>query len=117
MSLRRRVVGVINFLFWASVALIAVWMVLGWATPRVRDTRSFLNSGGALLALVMVTSAVLFWQEVRANRQELRAIRRQSRAIRVEGNDEWPPKAWLYATALGLSFFVSWYLLPALLLS
>ena len=26
-------------------------------------------------------------------------------------------KAWLYATALDLSFFVSWYLLPALFIS
>ena len=26
-------------------------------------------------------------------------------------------KAWLYATTLGLSFFVSWYLLPALFIS
>ena len=26
-------------------------------------------------------------------------------------------KAWLYATGLGLSFFVSWYLLPALFFS
>jgi hypothetical protein len=35
----------------------------------------------------------------------------------VEESEEWTPKAWLYATAFGLSFFVSWYLLPALFLS
>jgi hypothetical protein len=46
----------------------------------------------------MVTSGTLFLQDIRANR----------------GDDEWSPKAWLYATAFGLSLFLSLYMLPAL---
>jgi hypothetical protein len=65
----------------------------------------------------MVSSAILFWQELRANRQESHAVRRESRDISVEEGEEWTPKAWHYATAFGLSFFVSWYLLPALFFS
>ena len=53
---------------------------------------------GAVLGLVMVTSGALFLREVRANR----------------GDDEWSPTAWLYATAFGLSLFLSLYMLPAL---
>jgi hypothetical protein len=70
------------------------------------------------VGLAMVCSGLLFWRELRANRQELRAVRRERRDIRVEEEgEEWTPKAWLYATAFGLSFFVSWYLLPALFFS
>src|ERR671916_719352 len=72
---------------------------------------------GASVGLAMVCSGFLFWPEVRANRQQLRAIPRESRDISTEEGDEWTPKAWLYATAFGLSFFVSWYLLPALFFS
>jgi hypothetical protein len=68
---------------------------------------------GAVVGLTMVSSGFLFWQELRTNRQELRPLRRKSH-IPVEEGDEWSPKAWLYATTFGLSFFVSWYLLPAL---
>ncbi len=53
---------------------------------------------GAVLGLAMVTSGSLFWQEIRANRED----------------DEWSPMAWLYATAFGLSLFLSLYMLPAL---
>jgi hypothetical protein len=35
----------------------------------------------------------------------------------VDEDEEWTPRAWLYATAFGLSFFLSWYLLPALFFS
>ncbi len=113
----RRVVGVVTALFWASAALMAAWVGLSWVAPGVRNEESILYLGAALLVLTMVSSAFLLWQELRASRQELRVIRRESRDIRVEESGEWSPKAWLYATALGLSFFVSWYLLPALFFS
>ena len=113
----RRLVGVIMVLFWASAALMTALVVLSWVAPGVRDEQTFLTLSGASVGLAMVSSGFLFWQELRTNRQELRAIRRESRDIRAEEGDEWSPKAWLYATAFGLSFFVSWYLLPALFLS
>lgn len=113
----RRVVGVVTILFWVSAALMTALVILSWVAPGVRDERSFLYLGAALLVLAMVSSAFLLWQELRASRREWRAVRRESRDIRVEEGGEWTPKAWLYATAFGLSFFVSWYLLPALLLS
>ena len=113
----RRVVDVVTVLFWASVALLAARVMLSWVAPGVRDQQFFLTLSGTSVALAMVTSAFLFWQELRANRQELRAARRQSRGIPVEEDGEWTPKAWLYATAFGLSFFISWYLLPALFFS
>ncbi len=116
-SRTKRVVGVVTVLFWASVALMTALVGLSWAAPGVRGEQLFLNSSGALVGLAMVSSAFLFWQELRVNRQELRTIRRESRDLRVEEGDEWTPKAWLYATAFGLSFFLSWYLLPALFLS
>jgi len=50
------------------------------------------------LGLAMVTPGSLFWREVHASR----------------GDDEWSPTAWLYATAFGLSLFLSLYMLPAL---
>jgi hypothetical protein len=66
------------------------------------------------LVLATVSSGFLFWQKLRAGRQELRAIRRENRAIRVEDDREWTPRAWLYGIACALSFFTSWYLLPAI---
>ena len=117
LSRMERALGVVRVLFWASAALMTVLVVLFWAAPGVSAARSFNLLGGAVLGLAMVTSAFLFWQELRANRQELRTFRRESRDIRVEGDTEWTPKAWLYATAFGLSFFLSWYLLPALFFS
>ena len=112
----RRVVDVVTVLFWASAALMAAWVALSWVAYGVRDERSFLLLGGALLALTMVSSAFLFCYEARASRREHRAVRREKRAVPVDEGGEWTPMAWLYATAFGLSFFVSWYLLPALLL-
>ncbi len=116
-SRMQRVVGVVTVVFWASAALMTVLVVLSWAASGVRDQWSFNLLGGTCVGLAMVSSAYLFWQELRANRQELRAIRRESRDISAEEGEEWTPKAWLYATAFGLSFFVSWYLLPALFFS
>jgi hypothetical protein len=113
----RRLVGVITALFGVSAALTTAGVGLSWVAPGVRDEEPFLTLSGASVGLAMVSSGFLFWQEVRANRQEVRAIRRESRDIRMEEGEEWSPKAWLYATAFGLSFFVSWYLLPALFLS
>jgi hypothetical protein len=112
-----RMVSVVTALFWGSAALWAVLVTLSWAAPALLEERLFLNLSGASLGLAMVSSAFLFWRELRAGRQELRAVRRRNRAIHVEEGSEWTPKAWLYATAFGLSFFVSWYLLPALFFS
>ena len=116
-SLMERVVSLMTVAFWASAGLWVVLVALSGVAPALLDERFFLNLSGASLGLAMVTSASLFWQELRASRQELRAIRRENRAIRVEEDSEWTPRAWLYGTAFGLCFFVSWYLLPALFLS
>ena len=113
----KRVVGVVTVLFLASAVLMTVLVGLSWVAPGVRDERSFNLLGGACVGLAMVTSGFLFWQELRSNRQQLRSVRRESRDIAVEDDGEWTPKAWLYATAFGLSFFLSWYLLPALYFS
>jgi hypothetical protein len=99
----RRLVGVVTVVFWASVALMMVLVVLSWVAPGLRDEQSFLSLSGVSVELVMVCSALLFWQENCANRQQLRAVRRESRDIRVEEEgEEWTPKAWLYATAFSL---------------
>ena len=116
-SRMRRVVGVAAVLFWASAALMTVLVVLFWVAPGLREERSLHLMGGVFVGSAMVSSAFLFWQERRAIRQESRAARRESREISVEEDEEWTPRAWLYATAFGLSFFLSWYLLPALFFS
>src|SRR5215210_8481663 len=116
-SRMRRVVGVATVLFWASAALMTVLVLLFWGGPGLREERSLNLLGGMFVGLAMVSSAFLFWQELRANRQESRAVRRESRDISVDEAEEWTPRAWLYATAFGLSFFLSWYLLPALFFS
>jgi ABC-type Fe3+ transport system permease subunit len=116
-SRMKRVLGVATVVFWVSAALMAVLVVLSWVAPGVRDAWSFNLLGGTCAGLAMISSAFLFWQELRSNRQELRAVRRESRDISVEEGNEWTPKAWLYATAFGLSFLLSWYLLPALFFS
>src|SRR5215217_5566019 len=109
-SQMRRVVGVATVLFWASAALMTVLVVLFWVAPGLREERSLNLLGGIFVGLAMVSSAFLFWQE-------RRAVRRESREISVDEDEEWTPRAWLYATAFGLSFFLSWYLLPALFFS
>ena len=116
-SRMRRVVGAATVLFWASAALMTVLVVLFWVAPGLREERSLNLLGGIFVGLAMVSSAFLFWQERRAIRQESRAVRRESREISVDEDEEWTPRAWLYATAFGLSFFLSWYLLPALFFS
>jgi hypothetical protein len=116
-SQMRRMVGVATLLFWASAALMTVLVVLFWIAPGLREERSLNLLGGIFVGLAMVSSGFLFWQELRANRQEIRAVRRESRDISVDEDEEWTPRAWLYATAFGLSFFLSWYLLPALFFS
>jgi hypothetical protein len=98
-ALHLRAIGVVvKALFWASVALAAVLALVSWAVPELTALRAFDVLDGAVLGLAVVTSGLLFWQEVRANR----------------GDDEWSPMAWLYATAFGLSLFLSLYMLPAL---
>jgi hypothetical protein len=89
---------VVKALFWVSVALVAILTVLSWVAPALIAFRSFDVLDGAVLGLAVLTSGSLFWQEVRANR----------------GDDEWSAMAWLYATAFGLSLFLSLYMLPAL---
>ena len=116
-SQMRRMVGVATLLFWASAALMTVLVMLFWIAPGLREERSLNLLGGMFVGLAMVSSAFLFWQERRAIRQESRAVRRESREIYVDEDEEWTPRAWLYATAFGLSFFLSWYLLPALFFS
>jgi hypothetical protein len=113
----QRAVAVVAVLFWASAALMTVLVVLSWIAPGVRDALSFNLLGGTCAGLAMISSAFLFWQELRANRQQLRDVRRESRDISLEEGNEWTPKAWLYATAFGISFLLSWYLLPALFFS
>ncbi len=113
----KRVAGVVTVAFWASAALMTVLVVLFWVAPGLRDERSLNLLRGIFVGLAMVSSAFLFWQELRANRQEIRAVRRESRDISVEEGNEWSPKAWLYATAFGISFLLSRYLLPALFFS
>ena len=116
-SRMRRVVGVATVLFWVSVTLMTVLVVLFWVAPGLREERSLNLLGGIFVGSAMVSSGFLFWQERRAIRQESRAVRRESREISVDEDEEWTPRAWLYATAFGLSFFLSWYLLPALFFS
>jgi hypothetical protein len=89
---------VVKALFWVSVALVAILTVLSWVAPALTALRTFDVLDGAVLGLAVLTSGLLFWQEVRANR----------------GDDEWSAMAWLYATAFGLSLFLSLYMLPAL---
>ena len=94
------ILSVVNkVLFWVSVALAAVLAVLSWVIPSLTALWAFDVLEGAVLGLAVVTSGLLFWQEVRVNREE---------------DDEWSPMAWLYATAFGLTLFLSLYMLPAL---
>jgi hypothetical protein len=113
----KRVVGVVRVLYWRSAALTTLLVVLSWGVPGVGEEWSFNLLGTTCVGLAMVSSASLFWQELRANRQELRAVRQESRDISLEEGKEWTPKAWLHATALGLSFSLSWHMLPALFFS
>jgi|SRR5919107_1287483 hypothetical protein len=112
-----RVVGVATVLFWASAALMTVAALLSLVAPGLREVWSFNLLGGTCAALAMVSSAFLFWQELSANRQLMRAARRENRDIPREEDNEWTPKAWLYATALGISFLLTWYLVPNVLLT
>jgi hypothetical protein len=111
----RRAVGIAKVLLWACAGLMAVLVVLSWAAPGLRDESSFLLLGGVAVVPAMVCSAFLLWRELRANRRELRAARRESRDIPFEEGAEWTSKVWFYVLVFFLSFFLSWYILPALL--
>ena len=113
----QRVISVMTVLFWASVGLVAVLVGLSWLASGVRNEWFFNLLGGAVLVVAMGSSAFLFWQELRTSRQEMRSIRRESHDISAREDEEWSPKAWLYITAFAFSFFLSWYLLPALFFS
>jgi hypothetical protein len=89
---------VMKVLFWSSATLVALLAILSWVVPALTSLRFFDVLDGAVLGLTMVSSGLLFWQELRANRHD----------------DEWTPMGWLYATAFGLSAFLSLYMLPAL---
>ena len=110
----RRLVKVTTILFWVSVSITLVLVALSWVASGLREEWAFNLSSGAAVGLAMVTSGLLFWLELRDTRRESRTLRRENRAVPVEDLGEWSPKGWLYATAFGLSFFFSWYLLPAL---
>jgi hypothetical protein len=113
-----RPLGVITIVFWASVTLMAVLTILSLIVPGLREVVWPFNLlGGTCAALAMVSSAFLFWRERRVNRQQMRATRRESRDIPREEDKEWTPKELLYATALGISLLLAWYLLPNVLLS
>jgi len=113
----RRAIDVITVLFWASAALLAAWVMLTWVASGVRDEQSFLLFGGAAVVPATACSAFLFWQELRSNRQELRDARRESRDVPFEEGAEWTSKVAFYLLASFLSFSLSWYVLPSLLLS
>ncbi len=116
-ALMQSVIGMMRVVFWASVALMAVSMGLSWAVPALSNGRTFILLSGPLVVLIMISSAFLFWQERRANRKEMRRILRESREISVKDIDEGTPTEGLYISAFALSFFLSWYLLPALFFS
>ncbi len=113
----RRAVGTARAVLWACAALVAVLVVIAWAAPGLRDERALLLLGCAAAVPGMVGSAFLFWHEIRANRRELRQARRESRDIPFEEGAEWTSKAIYYGTACFLFFSISWYVVPALLLS
>ena len=113
----RRAAGVAKVLLWVCAGLMAILVILSWAAPGLRDERSFLLVGGVAVVPAMVCSAFLLWRELRDNRRELRAARRESRDVPFEEGAEWTSKVWFYVLAFFLSFSLSWYVLPALLLS
>ena len=114
----RRAVGAARGVLWACTALVAVLVTLAWAAPGLQDEPALLLLLGCAAAVPgMVGSAFLFWQEIRSNRRELRQARRESRDVRFEEGAEWTSKAIYYGIAFFLFFSLSWYVLPALLLS
>ena len=110
-----RPLGVITIVFWTSVTLMAMLVILSMFVPGLREVWSFSLLGGTCAALAMVTSAFLFWRERRVNRQQIRATRRESRDIPREDENEWTPKELLYAAAFFISFIFVWYLVPNVL--
>ena len=112
-----RPLGVITIVFWASVTLMAVLVILSMVVPGLREVWSFNLLGGTCAALAMVTSAFLFWRERRVNRQQMRAARRESRDIPREDDNELTAKELLYVAAFVISFVFVWYLVPNVLLS
>jgi membrane protein YdbS with pleckstrin-like domain len=86
-SRMQRAVGLMTVMFWASVVLVAVLGGLSWLAAGVQNKWSFNLLGGAVLVLMMVSSAFLFWQARRADRRELDAVRRERRDISGEGSD------------------------------
>ena len=113
----RRAVAVARAVLWACAALIAVLVVLAWAAPGLQEEPALLLLGCAAAVPGMVGSAFLFWHEIRANRLELRQARRESRDVPFEEGAEWTSKAIYYGIAFFLFFSLSWYVVPALLLS
>jgi hypothetical protein len=113
----RRAVGAARVLLWVCAALIAILMALAWAAPGLRDERSFLLFGGGAVVPATACSAFLFWQELRSNQRELRDARRESRDVPFEEGAEWTSRVAFYLLAFFLSFSLSWYVLPSLLLS
>ena len=104
-------------MLWACGALVAVLVVLAWAAPGLQDEPAMLLLGCAAAVPGMFGSAFLFWHEIRANRREMRQARRESRDVPYEEGAEWTSKAIYYGIAFFLFFCLSWYVVPALLLS
>jgi hypothetical protein len=108
---------VITIAFWASVTLMVVLAILSGAAPALREVWSFNLLGVTCAALAMVSSALLFWRERRANLQQMRALRRERRDISREEETEWTAKELLYVAAFFISFVFVWYLGPNVLLT
>jgi hypothetical protein len=85
--------------------------------PGLRDEGSFLLLGGAAVMPATACPAFLYWRELRSNRQKLRAARRESRDAPFEEGAQRTSKVWFYALVFLLPFSLSWYIVPALLLS
>ena len=113
----RRAVGAARGVLWACAALLVVLLAVAWAAPGLRDEPAVLLMGCVAAVPGMVGSAFLFWHEIRANRRELRQARRESRDVRFEEGAEWTSKAIYYGIAFFLFFSLSWYVVPAMLLS
>lgn len=96
-----------------GAALVAILVAVAWAAPGLRDGLSLLLVGGAAVVPATACSAFLLWQKLRSHRQELRDARRENRDVPFEEGAEWTSKVWFYV----LAFFLSWYVLPALILS
>jgi hypothetical protein len=59
-SRMQSLVSVMTVVFWASVALMVVFVALNLAVPALSNERTFNLLSGAVLVLIMISSAFLF---------------------------------------------------------